>query len=217
MMPRTGPVDPALARDLAAAAARSPAPPVPLRHRPGPPARRPRLRPPPAARIIAVPPPATGPVTLPAMTTYRPGPVPSGWTSPPSPANRARQPGPAPARRRRRGAWSSRWRTWPGRVITTPGDGARPGNPAAAPDRDLECLLYVPGLSSPGGSVDDEHSTPYEKGGRNCLCEARASAGATTGTSRPPAGTSKTPAPRLVPLDHPSGRSYLSRPTQYPD
>ena len=87
---RTGPVDPALARQLAAAAARSPRSTWcvtvtgpghrPLAHGCGrlPPRGRDN-------RDTAAAPPATGPFISPAMTTARPQPALSGWTSPPSP------------------------------------------------------------------------------------------------------------------------------------
>ncbi len=124
---RTGPVDPALARELAAAAARSPRSTWcitvtgtdhrPLAHGCG--------RPPPRDRDKrgTARPPATGPFISPAMTTARPEPAPSGWTSPPSPG----QPAPTPARRRGRDGGG------PGVRAGEPGRAVRPQVPGEGP------------------------------------------------------------------------------------
>ncbi len=122
MLSRTGPIDPALARDLAAAAARSPRSTWCLTvtgpdHRPvahgcgRPPPRRDNRGA--AARDGPVyspgddhDPAGTGTIRLDIAAL-------TGTTG------TTRTTGAGAARRRRRGAWCSRWRTWPGRVITS--------------------------------------------------------------------------------------------------
>ena len=164
----------------------------------------------------AMPPPgrpATGRFTPPAMTTARREPAPSGWTSPPSPGQPARR------HHHRRGGPGVRAGE-PGRAVRSPapGERARPGGPAAAPDRDPERLLHLPALPPPRSHCDYEHSTAYEKGGRTCLCHAGP-------VCRHNHRDKQAPGWRL---EHagargwfrwrtPSGRTYLSRPTQYPD
>jgi hypothetical protein len=70
----------------------------------------------------------------------------------------------------------------------------------------------------PAASCDYEHSTPYEQGGRTCLCDAGP-------VCRHDHRTKQSPGWRLEQAGQrgwfrwttPSGRTYLSRPTQYPD
>ena len=213
------PIDPALARDLAAAAARSPRSTWcitvtgpdhrPVAHGCGrPPPRRDKRGA--AAR--------DGPLYTPAMNTARPGRAPSGWTSPPSPG----QPGqPAQRRRRRgRGGGAGVRAGEPGRAVRSPapGGGPRPGGPAAAPDRDPERLLHLPALPPPAGPCDYEHSTAYEKGGRTCLCDAGPVCRRNHRDKQAPGWRLEHAGTRgWFRWTTPSGRTYLSRPTQYPD
>jgi hypothetical protein len=70
----------------------------------------------------------------------------------------------------------------------------------------------------PAASCDYEHSTPYDQGGRTCLCDAGP-------VCRRDHRAKQSPGWRLEQAGKrgwfrwttPSGRTYLSRPTQYPD
>jgi hypothetical protein len=79
------------------------------------------------------------------------------------------------------------------------------------------CCTFPP-CRRPHESCDYEHSTPYEQGGRTCLCEAGP-------VCRHNHRDKQAPGWRLEQAGErgwfrwttPSGRTYLSRPTQYPD
>ncbi len=83
-------------------------------------------------------------------------------------------------------------------------DRARPGGPAAAPDRDLERLLHLPALPPPAGPVRLRAQHPAREGRPDLPVPGRAGL-----PPQPPrqAGPRLAPPtrrrPRLVPLDHP--------------
>jgi hypothetical protein len=82
----------------------------------------------------------------------------------------------------------------------------------------LNQACTFPPCRCPGHHADYEHSRPYDKGGKTCLCDSGP-------VCRHDHRAKQAPGWRL---EHagargwfrwtaPSGRTYLSRPTQYPD
>jgi hypothetical protein len=79
------------------------------------------------------------------------------------------------------------------------------------------CCTFPP-CRRPAAACDYEHSVAYERGGRTCLCQAGP-------VCRHNHQDKQSAGWRLEPAGHrgwfrwttPSGRTYLSRPTQYPD
>jgi hypothetical protein len=211
VMSRVGPVDPALARDLAASAARDPRSTWCVTVT-GPDSR-------PLAHGCGRPPPRSGkPGT---GRTVRDGPASGGGPDPPGPdtirLNIAALTGTT--------------------ATTTTGDLVFELENLAGPcDHKFEAKGHDPGVKlrhltgilnacctfqtcrRPHETSDYEHSTPYEQGGRTCLCEAGP-------VCRHDHRAKQAPGWHLEPGENrgwfrwttPSGRTYLSRPTQYPD
>jgi hypothetical protein len=70
----------------------------------------------------------------------------------------------------------------------------------------------------PAVNCDYEHSTPYEQGGRTCLCDAGPVCRHDHRTKQSPGWHLEQAGQRgWFRWTTPSGRTYLSRPTQYPD
>ena len=212
---RTGPVDPALARDLAAAAARSPRSTWcvtvtgtdhrPLAHGCG--------RPPPrgGAGIIAIVPPAP-PATAPA---------PGRRLGRRNRQHRARHRRPHRDNRpRRRGGGAGVRAGEPGRAVRpqAPGRGHDPGVRLRHLTGILNACCTFPPCRRPPGPLDYEHSTPHEKGGRTCLCQAGPVCRRNHRDKQAPGWHLQHAGTRgWFRWTTPSGRSYLSHPTQYPD
>jgi hypothetical protein len=80
-----------------------------------------------------------------------------------------------------------------------------------------DCCTFPP-CRCPQGHSDYEHSTPYEKGGRTCLCNAGPVC-RRNHRDKQSAGWHLEQAGQRgwFRWTTPSGRTYLSRPTQYPD
>jgi len=84
--------------------------------------------------------------------------------------------------------------------------------------RILNGTCTFPPRRRPDSQPDYEHSLPYERGGRTCLCQAASVRRANHKDKQSPgwhledAGASG-----WFRWTTPSGRSYLGRPTQYPD
>jgi hypothetical protein len=82
----------------------------------------------------------------------------------------------------------------------------------------LNSCCTSPPCRRPHETSDYEHSTPHEQGGRTCLCEAGP-------VCRHDHRAKQAPGWHLEPGENrgwfrwttPSGRTYISRPTQYPD
>ncbi len=212
-----GPIDPWLARDLAAAAARNPQTTWcltvtdqhgrPIGHgcaRPAP-ARRPAKRAQPGARAGPDPPPPAHP--QPSFTAGREHGPPGGYgtwrLSTPIPGTRdliiAIEP-----------------------IGTDPCDHRReaPGHDPGIMLRHLAQIRYAtctgPACRRPAAQSEFEHNTPYEAGGRTCLCNAdpkcrhdhRVKQHPRWQVDRLPDGT--------VRWTTPAGRLYTKEPTRYP-
>jgi hypothetical protein len=217
VMSRVGPVDPAQARDLAAAAARDPRSTWCITIT-GPDGR-------PIAHGCGRPPPRSG--TPRAARTTRDGPAPGGGPDPP---------GPDTIRLNIAGLTGLTGTTATS-TISTIGDLVFQLENLAGPcDHKLEAKGHEPGVKlrhltgilnacctlppcrRPHETSDYEHSTPYEQGGRTCLCNAGP-------VCRHDHRAKQAPGWHLEPGENrgwfrwttPSGRTYLSRPTQYPD
>ena len=79
------------------------------------------------------------------------------------------------------------------------------------------CCTFPP-CRRPEAQSDYEHSIPYEKGGRTCLCEAGPVCRHNHRDKQAPGWHLEQAGSRgWFRWTTPSGRSYLSRPTQYPD
>ena len=75
--------------------------------------------------------------------------------------------------------------------------------------------LHQPGLPATRHQCDFEHNTPYEAGGRTCLCNGGPNVATTTGSNSTP--VDGRPAPRRhLPVDHPGRATYTTEPTRYP-
>jgi hypothetical protein len=219
-MSRVGPVDPALARDLAAAAARDPRSTWcitvtgpdsrPVAHGCG--------RPPPRNR-----PPGTGRTTR----TTRDGPAPGSGPGPPAPdtirLNTADLTGTT-------GTGTTGTTGTTGDLVFElenldgpcdhkhQANGHDPGVKLRHLTGILNDCCTFQTCRRPHQTSDYEHSTPYDQGGRSCLCNAGP-------VCRHDHRAKQAPGWHLEPGENrgwfrwttPSGRSYLSRPTQYPD
>ena len=220
MLSRTGPVDPALARDLAAAAARSPRSTWcvtvtgpdhrPVAHGCGrPPPRRGKRGT--AARDgpLYTPgddhdPPGTGTIRLDiAALTGAAGPG---------------GPGPAGA------AGAAAGLVFALENLAGPCDhrheaaGHDPGARLRHLTGILNACCTFPPCRRPEAQCDYEHSTPYEQGGRTCLCQAGPVCRRNHRDKQAPGWRLEHAGTRgWFRWRTPSGRTYLSRPTQYPD
>ncbi len=82
----------------------------------------------------------------------------------------------------------------------------------------LNGTCTFPPCRRPGSQSDYEHSQPYERGGRTCLCQAGPVCRANHRDKQSPGWHLEQAGARgWFRWTTPSGRSYLSRPTQYPD
>ena len=82
----------------------------------------------------------------------------------------------------------------------------------------LNACCTFPPCRRPEAQSDYEHSVPYEKGGRTCLCEAGPVCRQNHRDKQAPGWRLEQAGSRgWFRWTTPSGRSYLSRPTQYPD
>jgi hypothetical protein len=79
------------------------------------------------------------------------------------------------------------------------------------------CCTFLP-CRRPEAQCDYEHSTPFEKGGKTCLCEAGPVCRHNHRDKQAPGWHLEQAGSRgWFRWTTPSGRSYLSGPTQYPD
>jgi hypothetical protein len=217
VMSRVGPVDPALARDLAAAAARDPRSTWCITVT-GPDSR-------PVAHGCGRPPPRGGkPGAGRTARTTGDGPAPGGGPDPPAPDTiRLNIAGLT-------GTTGTTGTSTTGELVFALEDLAGPcdhklqakGHDPGVKLRHLTGILNAcctcPPCRRPHEQSDYEHSTPYEQGGRTCLCNAGP-------VCRHDHRAKQAPGWRLEPGENrgwfrwttPSGRTYLSRPTQYPD
>jgi len=226
LLPGTGPVDPALARDLAAAAARNPATTWCITVT-GPDGR-------PVGHGCGRPPPRGGDhrpgnAEVPPGAAARGGPVwyaPGDGRGPPGCGTVRLDPGALAA-----AIGAATPRAGGGRDLVFalhrlagPCDHAHqaaghdPGRLLRHLTEVLNATCTLPPCRRPASQSDYEHSRPHQRGGRTCLCEAgpvcrrnhrdkqspgwQVQAGENRGEFR---------------WTTPSGRTYLSRPTQYPD
>jgi hypothetical protein len=82
----------------------------------------------------------------------------------------------------------------------------------------LNATCTFPPCRRPESQSDYEHSLPYQKGGRTCLCQAGPVCRANHQDKQSPGWHLHDAGARgWFRWTTPSGRSYLSRPTQYPD
>ena len=82
----------------------------------------------------------------------------------------------------------------------------------------LHACCTFPPCRRPEAQSDYEHSTPYEQGGRTCLCEAGPVCRHNHRDKQAPGWHLEHAGARgWFRWTTPSGRTYLSRPTQYPD
>ena len=82
----------------------------------------------------------------------------------------------------------------------------------------LNACCTFPPCRRPEAHCDYEHSTPYEKGGRTCLCEAGPVCRRNHRDKQAPGWRLEHAGTRgWFRWTTPSGRTYLSRPTQHPD
>jgi hypothetical protein len=222
IMSGVGPVDPALARDLAAAAARDPRSTWCITVT-GPDGR-------PVAHGCGRPPPRSAkPGTTRTDRTDRDGPAPGGGPDPPGPD----PPGPDTIRLNIAALTGTTGTTGAGATgvlvfeldnLAGPCDhkfeakGHDPGVKLRHLTGILNACCTSPPCRRPHETSDYEHSTPHEQGGRTCLCQAGP-------VCRHDHRAKQAPGWHLEPGENrgwfrwttPSGRTYLSRPTQYPD
>ncbi len=82
----------------------------------------------------------------------------------------------------------------------------------------LNACCTFPPCRRPEARCDYEHSTPYEQGGRTCLCQAGPVCRHNHRDKQAPSWRLEHAGTRgWFRWTTPSGRTYLSRPTQYPD
>ncbi len=82
----------------------------------------------------------------------------------------------------------------------------------------LNTACTFPPCRRPESQSDYEHSLPYEQGGLTCLCQAGPVCRANHRDKQSPGWHLEDAGARgWFRWTTPSGRSYLSRPTQYPD
>jgi hypothetical protein len=82
----------------------------------------------------------------------------------------------------------------------------------------LNAICTFPPCRRPHQQCDYEHSQPYDRGGRTCLCQAGPVCRASHRAKQSPGWHLEQAGARgWFRWTTPSGRSYLSRPTQYPD
>ena len=213
-------VDPALARDLAAAAARSPRSTWCVTvtgpdHRP-------------VAHGCGRPPPRRDtPRRDTRDTAARDGPLYTPGDDHGPPGNRHHPAGHRrPHRRRRWGVAAAA----AGLVFTLedlagPCDQRAPGRKGMTRGIRLRHLTGIlnacctfPPCRRPEARCDYEHSTPYEQGGRTCLCQAGPVCRHNHRDKQAPGWHLEHAGTRgWFRWTTPSGRTYLSRPTQYPD
>jgi hypothetical protein len=68
----------------------------------------------------------------------------------------------------------------------------------------------------PSARADFEHNTPYDQGGRSCLCNAGPKCRHEHRLKQDPGGTVEQPTPAAFRWTTPSGRQYTTEPTRYP-
>ena len=68
----------------------------------------------------------------------------------------------------------------------------------------------------PSARADFEHNTPYEQGGRSCLCNAGPKCRHEHRLKQDPRFTVTQPTPGTFRWTAPSGRQYTTEPTRYP-
>jgi hypothetical protein len=209
MLSGLGAIDPALARDLAAAAARDPRSTWCLTVT-GPDGR-------PVAHGCGRPPPRRSPRHDPAppATTARDGPVyiPGDDHGPPGGYGTVRLDPPG-----------GRELVFALEALAGPCDhrhqaaGHDPGVTLKHLTGILNATCTFPPCRRPESQSDYEHSLPYDKGGRTCLCQAGPVCRANHRDKQSPGWRLEDAGARgWFRWTTPSGRSYPSRPTQYPD
>jgi hypothetical protein len=68
----------------------------------------------------------------------------------------------------------------------------------------------------PSARADFEHNTPYDQGGRSCLCNAGPKCRHEHRLKQDPGWTVEQPTPGTFRWTTPSGRPYTTEPTRYP-
>jgi hypothetical protein len=68
----------------------------------------------------------------------------------------------------------------------------------------------------PSARADFEHNTPYDQGGRSCLCNAGPKCRHEHRLKQDPRWTVEQPTPGTFRWTTPSGRQYTTEPTRYP-
>ena len=190
-----GIVDAADARDLAAAAARDPPHPL-VRHRAAP--RRHRRRP--RLRTRSHPPPGV------TNLTATPGPAPG--------------PDPPP------GAWPRDWISRLRITMTPVTRGSCDHHQAEAgyrPSRKLRHLVRArnarctaPGCGRPAARCDVDHTIAWDQGGLTCECDLAPLCRHHHRCKQAEGWQLEQPEPGVMIWRTPAGRSYITRPTQYP-
>jgi hypothetical protein len=233
-MPGLGPVDPDLARTLAAAAARNPKTTwcVTITDSRGRPIGHGCARPGPTTR--------TGPTTRNGHAarhgSARIGP---GPPDPPGPSQSPASPGPpvsmpfrfTPSGRGPSGGYGTWTLSVPGRpdlqvtlesLSTDPCDhrhqarGHDPGVTLRHLTEILHATCTAPGCRRPAARCDYEHNTPYESGGQTCLCNGNPTCRHDHRAKQLPTWNVEQLGNGDVRWTMPSGRKYVTGPTRYP-
>jgi len=74
----------------------------------------------------------------------------------------------------------------------------------------------APTCRRPAAQCDFEHSTPYEAGGRTCMCNAGPKCRHDHRLKQDPRWKAEQPAPSVIRWTTPAGRQYTTEPTRYP-
>ena len=74
----------------------------------------------------------------------------------------------------------------------------------------------APTCRRPAAQCDFEHNTPYEAGGRTCLCNGGPKCRHDHRLKQDPRWKAEQPAPAVIRWTTPSGRQYTTEPTRYP-
>jgi hypothetical protein len=73
-----------------------------------------------------------------------------------------------------------------------------------------------PGCRRPARSCDFEHNTPYDAGGRSCLCNGNPTCRRDHRMKQDPRWNAKQLPGGYIRWTTPSGRQYVTEPTRYP-
>jgi hypothetical protein len=76
--------------------------------------------------------------------------------------------------------------------------------------------LYGPVLRRPAAQCDFEHNTPYEAGGRTCMCNGSPKCRHEHRLKQDPRWKVEQITPATFQWTTPSGRTYTTEPTRYP-